>query len=592
MAKYLLFGVILFAFISCADDKPKATIKQNLLTELSKLESDVQQFRHQADSQAGKAQLLENFKVCRLQYKKTEWAVEYFLPETARGINGPALDEIEIEENKFFPPNGFQVIEELLTSEESDKKQMLQEIDVLLSNIRQSISHFTAITLSDDYVMDALRMEVYRVITLGITGFDSPILNYSIVEARRSLIGIPGLIVLLENAQIDQSLLKILTDSVQKASDYCVANDDFNSFNRAVFIKSYLNPISSTLAEIQEKSSIPNPKRTRPVSAAVQTLFETGAFDPNAFVLSEEYQLTPEKIALGQQLFSDRNLSKNNDRSCVSCHIPEKAFTDGLKSNKSLRGHSLPRNTPTLTYASLQNAQFWDMRQSDLERQSNDVIINKDEMHGSMDAILTSVKSNADYSSRFKKAFPKTASIESWQIQNAIASYVRSLNAFNSRFDDYMRNENSLLSNEEIRGMNLFMGKAKCATCHFAPLFNGTVPPHYAKTEHEVVGTPADANGKKLSSDLGRYAFNKMPQLLGAFKTPTLRNAALTAPYMHNGVYTSLEEVIDFYNKGGGIGLGLSVERQTLPSDKLDLADSEKKALAAFIGTLTDKGYR
>jgi cytochrome c peroxidase len=192
----------------------------------------------------------------------------------------------------------------------------------------------------------------------------------------------------------------------------------------------------------------------------------------------------------------------------------------------------------------------------------------------------------------FKKAYSKTTKPEAWQIQNAIASYVRSLNSFDSRFDEYMRGKKNSLSNQEIEGMNLFMGKAKCASCHFTPLFNGTVPPGYSKTEHEVIGTPNEVSGKSLSTDLGRYIYNKMPQLKGAFKTPTVRNAAVTAPYMHNGVFKTLEEVVSFYNKGGGQGLGYEVENQTLPFDELKLNKKEEAALVAFMKTLTDKRYQ
>ena len=152
-----------------------------------------------------------------------------------------------------------------------------------------------------------------------------------------------------------------------------------------------------------------------------------------------------------------------------------------------------------------------------------------------------------------------------------------------------MRGDTSAMTKNEVNGMNLFMGKAKCATCHFMPLFNGTVPPNFAKTEHEVVGTPMDAEGTRLSNDEGRYKYNMMPQLRNAYKTPGLRNVAETGPYMHNGVYKTLEEVVDFYNKGGGKGLGLPVENQTLPFDKLNLTDKEMKDLVAFMKTLSDE---
>jgi cytochrome c peroxidase len=135
------------------------------------------------------------------------------------------------------------------------------------------------------------------------------------------------------------------------------------------------------------------------------------------------------------------------------------------------------------------------------------------------------------------------------------------------------------------------MGKALCATCHFAPIFNGTVPPDFKDTELEAIGVPqtTDTIHPALSKDLGRYNVYQTTARKHFFKTPTLRNIALTAPYMHNGVYNTLEEVIAFYNKGGGIGLGLDVPHQTLPFDNLELSVDEQKALVAFLHTLTDE---
>jgi cytochrome c peroxidase len=195
---------------------------------------------------------------------------------------------------------------------------------------------------------------------------------------------------------------------------------------------------------------------------------------------------------------------------------------------------------------------------------------------------------NPKYKTLINKAFPQKTELQEWQLQNAIASYIRSLNKFNSKFDTHFQGTSTTLSSEEQLGFNLFAGKAKCATCHFIPLFNGTVPPIYKKTEQEVVGTPQVKNGKIISPDLGRFTQYKMAQLKNAFKTPTLRNVAQTAPYMHNGVFTTLEEVVDFYNKGGGIGTGINVENQTLPSDALNLTAVEQKALVAFMKTLSD----
>ncbi|MNX62884.1 Cytochrome c551 peroxidase precursor [compost metagenome] len=590
--KYFALLSLVFSLLlsSCKEAVPEKNIKQELLVDLTKLKNEIILFQEIVFKEASQKEIVEQFKKSRLQYKRIEWAVEYFVPETARFMNGPALDEMELEENKFFVPNGFQVIEELIYPEYNpeNKKEVIRELDILLSNAKQVEATFEVITISDDYVVDAVQQNVFRVLTLGITGFDSPILNSSIPEAKQSLALVPELLLLINPKS---KTLAELQQIVAKAKAYCDSNPDFNTFNRAEFITQYLNPISRKLSAFQKEEMIPSVERNRPLKATATTLFDENAFDVDGFVASNEYKYSKEKAALGEKLFYDKTLSKNNDRSCATCHNPEKAFTDGLKTNISLKGKNLNRNTPTLTYASLQNAQFWDMRQLDLEKQSVDVIENEDEMHGSLADIHSKVSAATEYQKLFKKAYPKSEKSEAWQIQNAIASYVRSLNSFDSRFDLYMRGDTAKMNTEELQGMNVFMGKAKCATCHFTPLFNGTVPPNFAKTEHEVIGTPEDASGKHLSDDTGRYLFNQLPQLKGAFKTPTLRNVAVTGPYMHNGAYKTLEEIVEFYDLGGGTGLGLSVENQTLPTDKLNLTAAEKKALVAFMKTLTDKRY-
>lgn len=134
------------------------------------------------------------------------------------------------------------------------------------------------------------------------------------------------------------------------------------------------------------------------------------------------------------------------------------------------------------------------------------------------------------------------------------------------------------------------MGKGKCGTCHFAPLFNGSKPPLYNIIESEVIGVPGNADSLHpvADADKGRIAITANRVHDNSFKTPTVRNIELTAPYMHNGVYKTLEEVVEFYNKGGGAGLGIKIENQTLPFDNLNLSAAEKKALIAFMRSLTD----
>ena len=207
-------------------------------------------------------------------------------------------------------------------------------------------------------------------------------------------------------------------------------------------------------------------------------------------------------------------------------------------------------------------------------------------MHGDIKLSVQRLSQDTAYRRLFAAAFPKAAGIDTLEVMNAIGSYVRSLVFLNSRFDDYMRGDKQAMSAAEIDGFNLFMGKAKCGSCHYMPLFNGTFPPAYRKIETEVIGVPQSATGKEIDGDPGRYAIVKVESFRHAFKTPTVRNAARTAPYMHNGVFTTLEQVLDFYDRGGGVGLGMHIDNQTLPFDKLNLTPRERDNIIAFIHTL------
>jgi cytochrome c peroxidase len=536
--------------------------------------------------------LQQSFRNARRQYKETEWAVEYFMPTTARFVNGPALDELELEENKAVPPEGFQVIEELIypSFDTGNREELIRNIKIMTGTCERMQQHFNAISFSREQVMDAMRLQLYRMITLGITGFDMPVVLGGVEELPVSLTGLKQLLqtALSPVQRKNEPLFQALLAQFEKAIAFCSKPVSFNDFNRAFFITEHINPLCEQLYRYQQEEEIAFVQDGRVYKTAAATLFDADGFDVNGFTPAPEYIFTNEKVILGERLFYDNILSVNNNRNCGNCHQPERAFSDGLKTSASLNGGFIQRNAPSLSYAALQHGQFWDMRRTDLETQSADVIENKEEMHGSLKEAVIKLEQHKEYKTLFVKAFPSAAAIEPWQVQNALASYIRSLANFNSRFDAYMRGDANTMNTEEVHGFNLFMGKAKCGTCHFMPLFNGTVPPSFQKTESEVLGTPADVAGTQADKDEGRWKMHPLPQLLQSFKTPTVRNAALTAPYMHNGVYSSLEELINFYNKGGGEGLGLKTGNQTLPADTLGLTAAETKAIIAFIHTLND----
>jgi cytochrome c peroxidase len=313
--------------------------------------------------------------------------------------------------------------------------------------------------------------------------------------------------------------------------------------------------------------------------------------------ISDVDLLDPDKIALGKILFYDPVLSRSVNMSCATCHNPEKGFSDGrIKSMTTIPVKGLLRNTPTLVNSVFSEKYFLDMREYDLERQVKHVVYNKHEFNMDFVELADRLKQSEEYVQLFTSAYGDRDKyvISTWSISNALAAYVASLSKFDSPFDRYMRGETDELSPEVIFGYNLFMGKAGCGTCHFAPTFNGTVPPLYRETESEVLGIPAvwDTIAYEIDPDIGRARNGRMVDALDqfaySFKTTTVRNSALTGPYMHNGTFESLEKVVEFYNKGGGRGIGIDIPNQTLPESELQLSENEKLAIVAFMNALTD----
>lgn len=577
------------ALIGCQKKSKHQEVNELFQKDISSLIEKVAKLKYSVEEDSTETQIQRQFLEAHQAYKKVEMISEYYSPAVSKAINGPAISEFEENDKVTVPPEGFQVVEELVFPKYSkkNKRELVQELGVLEANLTRLEKVSSSNELTDAHVFDAMRLEVYRITTLGITGFDSPVVLNSLPEALVSLETIEKYYqVYLQDQSVSNS--KEVLQTLEKGKKYLKSNTNFNAFDRAYFIKEILNPLSKGLFKTQSELGISLMKEQRGLKVTAQTLFDKDAFDPEAFSGFPDYKTTPEKIALGKKLFNDPILSGNNTRSCASCHHAEKAFTDGLERAVSLDGKSmLQRNTPTLSNIAFQRVFFADSRVSYLEDQAIAVIKNENEMHGSLEKSAIEIQKNAEYVKSFKKAFPK-GEINEFAIKNALASYIRSLSQYDSKFDGYMQNKTAFTADEKA-GFNLFAGKAKCATCHFIPLTNGTVPPNFDRSESEILGVP-DRN-KKLDGDLGKFVITQAIIHKNSFKTPTIRNIELTAPYMHNGVYKTLEEVIDFYNEGGGLGKGFDVPNQTLPEDKLNLSDQEKKQLIAFMKTLTDKKY-
>jgi cytochrome c peroxidase len=284
----------------------------------------------------------------------------------------------------------------------------------------------------------------------------------------------------------------------------------------------------------------------------------------------------PAVAALGRELFFDKRLSRGAARSCADCHQPAKAFTDGRPTPASLTHDPLKRNVPTLLYAALQASQLWDGRALTSAKQALTVIHTRAEM-GLDDTELLAALS--PYRARFS-IFPD--GLTAANVGEALAAYQNAeLIPARAPVDKLARGE-APLDAEDAAGLDAFVA-ARCARCHIPPLFGGTRPTDFAVTVYSAIGVSRSPTDTRLDEDLGRGAVSGLPVDQHAFKTPTLRNIARTAPYFHNGTWPTLEEVVDFYDRGGGTGRGTVLANQDRDVRKLDLKPEQKQLLLRFM---------
>lgn len=590
MSIFRVFGalaiVVYLLSSSFVVETPASKVKSYYIQNLNDLKLLVEELKTSSEN-GEKEKLKSLFEKSRLKYKQIEFLVNYKTPLSAQKINGAPLKESEASEPLMvIYPTGFQVLEPFIYEDNfaETKEEILTHTSDLLTAINKLSLNQNHFEISESEIMDALKLNLYLMVSKGLAGFDCPTANTAIAEAFVTINTTKTIFSYFDkSSEIQQSCQNAL-DFIDKSGI------NFNDFDRATFISQYINPLCTVFKKYQEEQLIPYINQPRAINVKANHLFANDAFDVTFFAPSNNKETNQGQLELGKMLFYDQSLSANGNRSCVTCHKPEKAFTDGLKVNFDITGNNiLLRNTPTLVNAALQPVQFYDSRIAFLEDQIHDVVSNKNEMNGSLEMIANRFKKDKKYVKAFADAYQNEV-LSPQLIKKALASYIRSLTAMNSSFDDYMRGNKNALNSQEIAGFNLFMGKGKCGSCHFIPLFNGAVPPYYEKLESEVLGVPATkAINPKLDADSGKYHLYKIPHQLFAFKTSTLRNVALTAPYMHNGVFDTLEEVMEFYENGGGDGLNIKLENQTLAPDKLNLTESEKLAIISFLKSLNSR---
>ena len=321
------------------------------------------------------------------------------------------------------------------------------------------------------------------------------------------------------------------------------------------------------------------------------TLVDIGPLPPAP--VPEDNPLTPEKVELGRLLFFDARLSADGSLACVSCHLPDQGWATHTPLSPAYPTNMERRLSPTLVNVAYNKVLLWDGRAEVLEKQALGPIQNPLHMNQNLDLLVEKLRAVPDYVQRFQTVFGTSVNAEA--LGKALAAFERTLVTRNAPFDRYLAGDQQAMSQSALRGMELFKGKAGCILCHNGPNFSDSQfhnlgVPEAPLLSHPLVQAAIRFDAKRMKvpeydqvkEDLGRYLVTKEEQDKGAFKTPTLRNVAQRDPYMHNGIFQSLEDVLDFYARGGGAVSGKSPLLQPL-----EFTVQDKRDLVAFLQSLT-----
>jgi len=550
-------------------------------------------------------EIKEQIDLTRNSMKGVDFFLRYLDPLAYKKINGPLPVEWETEVfEKYEKP--YKRIGAGLTLAALYLEEPVVEKDSLARLIQSAIS------ATESYQADSTtrplqaythfflcnRLYLLNLAAIYTTGFECPHTDRVIPELRHMMAEVKDIYLAYAGSFPSTPLPNEYLELYERALLFARDQPNDNSmFDHFTFIKDYINPLFSLNQtyirryEVVSASFVDYSLNNEATSIFKKDLYY-GQNTKGMFLRVHDDKALVEIDRIGKMLFYDPILSANNSRSCFSCHNSFEYFTDTATATAFQFNHQdfLPRNTPSLINVEYNHLVMLDGKHINLQNQVKEVVSNHMEMGSDRAALLKKILSCADYEKTFKNLLtytPQEKEVTFDHVASAITFYYSKFSYGYAPFDEAM-DQNKPMPPAVTRGFNLFMSKAQCATCHFVPQFNGVKPP-FVGSEFEVLGTPADKNFTALSADVGRFGVNPAPEMLHAFRTGSIRNIAHTKPYMHNGVFTSLEEVIDFYNAGGGAGKGLKVENQTLSSDSLHLSAAEKKDLLVFIHALDEK---
>ena len=372
------------------------------------------------------------------------------------------------------------------------------------------------------------------------------------------------------------------------------------------------NSFSGNLSTIEAQTSQVSPIPAAGLLASPKSLKQVGVpVDATRAAVPADNPQTPETIALGEKLFFDGRLSVDGTVACSTCHDPALAFTDGRPVSIGVKGRAGQRNAPTILNALYNNAQFWDGRVKTLEEQAALPIMNPSEMgQPTIEDAVAKIAAVPEYDQAFRHLFARPVNVT--DLLRAIASYERTQFSFDSPFDHFMAGDQTAISDSAKRGWDLFNTKARCNKCHALSedtrdatffmdkdfhnigigIIRHNVVALACKAEQEIdSGKILDVDQAAIQSEtsvVGRFLVTKKEKDIASFKTPTLRNVLITAPYFHDGSQATLWDVVDHYNHGDG------TQNPWLDEDMqpLALSESEIDDIVAFMATLTSAQYQ
>jgi cytochrome c peroxidase len=603
----ILCLVMAYAFIPNSHDTPYTRLYRSRLDTFNlRLSSLVQTIKQNDPKSAqGRAAIQQAIEQARFSLKNIDIWLRYLEPVMYNKINAPIPVEWENEVfEKFEKPyrrEGAGLMLAYLYMGQNDAQK--DSLITLITQAQTAMQTFAADSItrqldSPAHFFFANRLYLLNLAAIYTTGFECPDTAMIIPEMCSMLRGVRQLYTAFNasfpGTPITTDYLALYDKTIEFAAKQ---PGNYARFDHYTFIRDYINPLFALNQKmINQYGVVSISYNDYTLNNNSLSIFDKSLYTPQntkgIYSLVTDSEQLAEIRHIGKLLFYDPILSGNNKRSCASCHKPKQYFTDTVL-NTSMQFNNtdkLPRNTPSLVNVIYNHLLMLDGRHISLQNQGLDVMTNPVEMGGKKQDIVDKVMSCKEYRTalkKFAKLTPEVKGVTFEHIVSAITYYYGDYSKYYAPFDDAM-NDHKPLDKEAIAGFNLFMGKALCGTCHYVPQFNGVKPP-YISSEFEVIGAPADSAYSALSNDSGRFRINPAFETMHAFRTGTIRNAEYTKPYMHNGSFYSLDQVLEFYNNGGGVGRKFKLDNQTLPTDAIHLTSEEKKQLLAFIHSLNEK---